>query len=134
MGRLSPGCHHSSTRSQASRLRGGGRAVLRRARSLSRGFQLVGSTTAPRSLSSLPDPVILECLSRACRIRTPRSPLLREPSTAVGQVLCESVIRLVRHVLVSPPLSNFPEQRSHVFARDHVPNQTTIIFVALTRL
>ncbi len=42
------------------------------------GVWLVGSTTAPwRSLSSPPGPVILDCLSRACRIRTQQSPTAR---------------------------------------------------------
>ena len=46
-------------------------------------------------------------------IRTQPSPLLQEPSTAMGQVLCESVIRLIGHVLVYR--SNSPQLRSRAF-------------------
>ncbi len=43
-------------------------------------------------------------LSRVCYV-APQSPLLREPSTAVGQVLCESVIcRLILSLSVSRSL------------------------------
>ena len=62
-----------------------------------------------------------------CLIRIPQSPLLREPSTAVGQVLCESVIRLVHRLLVSPWLpSASAGPNGHPRLR---LNQTTIIAV-----
>ncbi len=86
-------------------------------------------TTSP--LSSLPDPVSLDCLSRACRIHTLQSPLLREPYTAVGQVLRESVICLVSCVLVSriyfsKDPASLPQQVPSA-TRGHNPSQTTIV-------
>ena len=83
--------------------------------SVSRVFWLVGSTTAlvtrRASLSSLPDPVILELLFRVHFRSTPQRPLLREPSTAVGQDLYKSVIHLSFFRRQSLSLPSFPQQR-----------------------
>ncbi len=91
----------------------GKRAVPHRVRLLSRGGWLIWSTTAPRSLSSLPGPVILDLPQSSMPRCNPQSPLLQEHSTAVGQVSCESVIHLVCRVLIS--LTNFLQQRACAF-------------------
>ena len=116
-------------------LRGGGRAGSCHARSLFSGlarrvddrtmFPLMTSRSGDSGLpqSNLP-------------VRTPQSPLLQEPSTAMGQVLCESVIRLIRRVLVYR--SNSPQLRlraltspSSIVHSWPYPNHTTIIPVCV---
>ncbi len=72
-------------------------------------------------LSSLPNPLSLDCLNRAWPICTPQVPLLRKPSTAAVQVCCGTVILSCpsRHSLslYSLPLSPTPRQQGpRVFA------------------
>ncbi len=84
------------------------RGVLRRSRSLSRGFDSPGQR--PHRISSCHFWICgsLDLPQSSLPLRTPQSPLLLESSTAVSQVLCKSVIRLFFSVGLS--LSSFPQQ------------------------